>query len=204
MTERPLVIAHRGASGELAENTVPAFERAIKLGADFVEFDVRLGHDGDLVVSHNRIRSPDPGLARLDDVLETCAGRVGMAVEIKEMRATEPTLSALEKLRLDDESLIVVSFLPRVILRTRRRRPGVRTIQHVDYFPLRAAARFAWACGIREGPGADRAIAAARRLGLPATVYTVNDEARMRELCHLGVAGIFTDRPEILRSVVAG
>jgi glycerophosphoryl diester phosphodiesterase len=35
---RPLVIAHRGASRELAENTMPAFERAIEIGADFVEF----------------------------------------------------------------------------------------------------------------------------------------------------------------------
>ena len=35
-----LVIAHRGASAYLPENTLPAFERAIELGADFVEFDV--------------------------------------------------------------------------------------------------------------------------------------------------------------------
>ena len=35
-----LVIAHRGASFELPENTLPAFERAIELGADYVEFDV--------------------------------------------------------------------------------------------------------------------------------------------------------------------
>ena len=32
-----LVIAHRGASSELPENTLPAFERAIELGADAIE-----------------------------------------------------------------------------------------------------------------------------------------------------------------------
>ncbi len=37
----PLVIAHRGASWDLPENTLPAFERAIEVGADFIELDVR-------------------------------------------------------------------------------------------------------------------------------------------------------------------
>ena len=36
------VIAHRGASVERQENTLPAFERAIELGADFVELDVQV------------------------------------------------------------------------------------------------------------------------------------------------------------------
>ena len=40
------MIAHRGASAELPENTLPAFERAIELGADFVEFDVHADRDG--------------------------------------------------------------------------------------------------------------------------------------------------------------
>jgi glycerophosphoryl diester phosphodiesterase len=204
VSSRPLVIAHRGASSELPENTIPAFERAIELGSDYVEFDVRTDPGGTLVVSHGRVRSPTPDVPTLDEVLETCRARVGLAVEIKEARATERTLAALETHRVADESVIVVSFLPRVVLETRRRRPELRTVQHVDYFPLRAAAQFAWAAGIREGRSADRAIRAAHRLGLAATVYTVNDESRMRELADLGVAGIFTDRPDLLRAVVGG
>ena len=58
-----LVIAHRGASAELPENTLPAFERAIELGADFVELDVHADGDGRLVVTHDppraRRRVPD-------------------------------------------------------------------------------------------------------------------------------------------------
>ena len=49
-----LVIAHRGASSELPENTLPAFERAIELGADYVELDVHADADGRLVVTHDR------------------------------------------------------------------------------------------------------------------------------------------------------
>lgn len=48
-----LVIAHRGASAERPENTLPAFERALELGADAVELDVRLSRDGAAVVVHD-------------------------------------------------------------------------------------------------------------------------------------------------------
>lgn len=50
---RPLNIAHRGASAVAPPNTLSAFEKAIELGADGVEFDVRLSADGVPVVIHD-------------------------------------------------------------------------------------------------------------------------------------------------------
>jgi glycerophosphoryl diester phosphodiesterase len=50
---KPLVIAHRGASAVAPENTLAAFTRAIEDGADGIEFDVRLAHDGVPVVIHD-------------------------------------------------------------------------------------------------------------------------------------------------------
>lgn len=50
----PLVIAHRGASGLTPENTIAAFELAVALGADGVEFDVQLTADEQPVVIHDR------------------------------------------------------------------------------------------------------------------------------------------------------
>lgn len=49
----PLVAAHRGASGERPENTLAAFERAVELGADFIELDIQLSRDGVPVVIHD-------------------------------------------------------------------------------------------------------------------------------------------------------
>ncbi len=49
----PLVWAHRGASGYAPENTLEAFELAVKLGADGVEFDVQYTKDGEIVVIHD-------------------------------------------------------------------------------------------------------------------------------------------------------
>jgi glycerophosphoryl diester phosphodiesterase len=48
-----LVIAHRGASAEAPENTLPAFETAVRRGADAIELDVRLTADGAPVVIHD-------------------------------------------------------------------------------------------------------------------------------------------------------
>src|SRR5436190_20563712 len=50
---KPLVIAHRGASGFAPENTLAAFKFALALGADGVELDVQLSADGHPVVIHD-------------------------------------------------------------------------------------------------------------------------------------------------------
>ena len=47
---RPIVIAHRGASGERPEHTLMAYRLAIQEGADFIEPDLVLTKDGQLVV----------------------------------------------------------------------------------------------------------------------------------------------------------
>lgn len=48
-----LVLAHRGASREAPENTLPAFRRAFALGVDGIELDVQLTADGELIVIHD-------------------------------------------------------------------------------------------------------------------------------------------------------
>lgn len=50
----PLIIGHRGASAVAPENTMAAFREAIRVGADGIEFDVRLTSDGVPVVIHDR------------------------------------------------------------------------------------------------------------------------------------------------------
>lgn len=51
---RPRVVAHRGASHELAEHTMGAFRQALADGADGLECDVRMTRDGHLVCLHDR------------------------------------------------------------------------------------------------------------------------------------------------------
>jgi glycerophosphoryl diester phosphodiesterase len=105
-----LVVAHRGASANEAENTLAAFESAIAAGADVVELDVRMTADAVAVVMHDpdvsrttdghglvcdlrldelnalRIRTADGGLTEVPTLAEalTClSGRAAVDVEIK-------------------------------------------------------------------------------------------------------------------------
>ena len=185
-----LVIAHRGASHEFPENTLPAFERAIEIGADYVEFDVH----NDLSVTHDR---PKRGVAypTLDEVLELCRGRIGVMVELKRPRR-DTVRRTLERLEDDD---VLVCFQRPPLEEARKLRPGLRTVQHVGFGVSirRAAADGAWAVGFQNERLTKRGLLAAQKLGLETTVYTVNEEARMYELQRLGVSGIFTDRPDL-------
>jgi glycerophosphoryl diester phosphodiesterase len=55
---KPWIIAHRGASGHSPENTLAAYERAVQLGAGFIETDLHLTRDAQFVAIH------DPTLER--------------------------------------------------------------------------------------------------------------------------------------------
>jgi glycerophosphoryl diester phosphodiesterase len=59
--------AHRGASAERPENTMPAFQRAVDLGVDALELDVHLTRDAQLVVAHD------------DTTARTCGARLAWA-----------------------------------------------------------------------------------------------------------------------------
>jgi glycerophosphoryl diester phosphodiesterase len=200
----PLVIAHRGASWDEPENTLAAFRRAIEVGADYVELDVHVRRDGELVVTHDPPRARSE-LVTLAEVLEALRGRIGVMVELKRPYAYRRHDVVPRTLELLDDDGVVLSFEPRALQQVHRLRPRVRTVQHIGYgISLRRAARYAWAAGFHDRRATPRGLARARALGLETTVYTVNDARRMLELAELGVTGIFTDRPDLLRETLAG
>jgi len=49
----PKVIAHRGGPAEWPENTIPAFQNAIRLGVDVLEFDMNVTSDGQIILHHD-------------------------------------------------------------------------------------------------------------------------------------------------------
>jgi len=69
--DAPIVIAHRGASGYLPEHTLAAYELAIKQGAQYIEPDLQLTSDGQLVAMH------DDTLTRTTNVASQFAARNG-------------------------------------------------------------------------------------------------------------------------------
>jgi len=191
-----LVIAHRGASWDLPENTLPAFERAIEVGVDHVEFDVHAARDGALVVSHDPPLGSEP---LLEAAIELLSGRVGIMCELKTPWRYRRHDVVGRTVRILPDDAIVLSFDPRALKAVR----GRRVLQHVGFgASIRAAARYAWGVGFHDARVTTRGLAKARALGLVTTVYAANDPVRMRELVALGVDGIFSDRPDLLRATV--
>ena len=191
-----LVIAHRGASWDLPENTLPAFERAIEVGVDHVEFDVHAARDGALVVSHDPPLGSEP---LLEAAIELLSGRVGIMCELKTPWRYRRHDVVGRTVRILPDDAIVLSFDPHALKAVR----GRRVLQHVGFgASIRAAARYAWGVGFHDARVTTRGLAKARALGLVTTVYAANDPVRMRELVALGVDGIFSDRPDLLRATV--
>lgn len=118
---RPLVIAHRGASGVLPENTLPAYELAVEQGADMIEVDLHRTRDGAIVVTHDEllaglggrgeiadatlaeVRALDAGrgerVPTLAELLDGFGGRIPLNLEIK--RGTAADYEGLERAALE-------------------------------------------------------------------------------------------------------
>jgi len=150
----PLVIAHRGASGTLPENTLPAYELAIEHGADMIEIDLHRSRDGETVVTHDEdlaglggwgeiaaataveIRALDAGngerVPTLDEVLDAFGARIPFNLELKRGRRAvyagleSAALSAIESRGLLDRTLFS-SFCDPVLARLRALSAEVRS-----------------------------------------------------------------------------
>lgn len=127
----PAIVAHRGASATHPENTLPAFEAAVSLGARVVELDARLTSDGVTVVLHDPdvSRTTDgegsvhemtaeqvaalgagtvdvsAGVPTLREALRTLSGRAAVAIEIKNLPgepAYEPGHESIVRAAIED------------------------------------------------------------------------------------------------------
>lgn len=106
-------VAHRGASGHAPENTMGAFQKGFEMKADYIEIDVQMTKDGELVVIHDttvdrttngtgkvgdltfeEIRQLDAGswfseayagesIPTFEEVLDEFRGKVGILIELK-------------------------------------------------------------------------------------------------------------------------
>ncbi|TMK28059.1 MAG: glycerophosphodiester phosphodiesterase, partial [Actinobacteria bacterium] len=165
----PLVIAHRGASWDEPENTLPAFRRAIELGADYVEFDVHATRDGSLVVGHGRPRASHQYPA-LEEVLDVVNGRIGMMVELKHPYLYRRHDVVRRTLELVDDDAVVLSFEPGALRTVRQLRPNLRTLQHVGFGVSLRRAAGAWAVGFSNERVTPRALERAQAAGFATTV----------------------------------
>lgn len=220
-----VIIAHRGASAVLPENTVPAFERAVAMGAEGVELDVRRTADDHLVVHHDA-RLPDGRVIRevrcaelpvhvpeLAVALDACAGAF-VNLEIKN-DPTEPdfdptewvahrTVALLER-RGAGPRWLISSFRSATVERCRRLAPRLRTAWLVHALDHDVVGRTASAghAAVHPWVGAltRTAVREAHAAGLAVNAWTCDDPARIRQLIAWGVDGICTDVPDVALAI---
>lgn len=234
-TDDAEITAHRGASGAAPENTLAAVELAIEQGTDWVEIDVQESADGVVVVAHDSDFKKVAGvgtkiwdatyeeLAKIDiggwfgpefagervptlaQVLDTCKGRAGLNIELKQyghgQRLEERVIALVEERDMASE-IVIMSLDYESVRRTKELRPdwtvgllsavalGDLTRLEVDF--LAVSTRLA----------THRFVRSAHKAGKKVFVWTVNDVVGMSSKLDLGVDSLITDEPALARVVL--
>jgi len=210
-----LNLGHRGAAGHLPENTIPGFHKAVELGADGFELDVRLTADARLVVVHGlvvngravqtspyaELRNAQQGfqIPLLDEVLEAFGRRVFLDIELKAPGFEAGAIGLIEKY-CDMAQVLVSSFHPATLLKVRQLTPDLQ----VGFIYNRTQEE-----GTRHNCPVDvikpqfrlasrDLINQAHAEGLRVFAWTVNDAHEAGRLMELGIDGLITDYPEMV------
>ena len=213
-------IAHRGAKRELAENTIPAFQRAVQRGADAIELDVHATADAIVVVHHD----PDvelPGLGRraiaelewidldhaamgiprLSDVLTAIPETVTLYVELKGAGVERLTAAVIGASR----RCAVHSFDHVAVARMREIAPEIPRGILFEHYPadVEASMRFAAARDVwPERRLIDqRLVATVHAAGGRVIAWTVDSRAEAERLAALGVDGLCSDDVRLLEGL---
>jgi glycerophosphoryl diester phosphodiesterase len=216
-------IAHRGASAYEPENTIRSFRKAIELGADMVELDVRRSLDERLVVIHDskvdrttngrglvrlkslaEIKELDAGMGErvptLEEAIETAAGRTKFVIELKEDGLENQVIKIIRNY-CEMRDVFIVSFKPHRLKAVKELEPVLKTglILFASADPLRIA-RICGADAVAPFRWfitknlADRA----RDAGIYLFTWTVDDREKAARLRDIGVSGIVTNKPDLI------
>ncbi|HYW31089.1 MAG TPA: glycerophosphodiester phosphodiesterase [Gemmatimonas sp.] len=225
MTE---IIAHRGASRDRRENTLAAFTLALEQGADGIELDVHATRDGTVVVHHDPVVRIDPAgpavpladltdrevaavrlpggdpIPTLDAVFDLVGDRATIYVEIKGSSMTEILATCLR--RHSTARYAVHAFDHRMPLAVRERLPGTRIGLLSASYPLNVAALLqpatADAFWQHQSLIDVSLVEATHAAGCRVIAWTENDPVHARSLLGMGVDGLCTDIPGVLRTAL--
>jgi glycerophosphoryl diester phosphodiesterase len=130
---KPFVVGHRGAAGLEPENTIRSIQRAIDIGVDAVEVDVRRTKDGELVIMHDpsvdrttngkgrvssltlkELRALDAGKGEktpsLYELIAAVKGKVDLFIEIKEPETIKDVVAHVGVLEMAPKTTFVSFF----------------------------------------------------------------------------------------------
>ncbi|MCK9536612.1 MAG: glycerophosphodiester phosphodiesterase [Bacilli bacterium] len=132
---RQMVVAHRGASGLVKhENTIEAFQKAIEIGADCIECDVRKTADGVIIIYHdelingvvvNSLKYQEIldingfHVPTLEETLKFVKGKILIDIELKEGGYEEEAIFLIQK-HLTNDEFYIRSFLDETLKKVKK------------------------------------------------------------------------------------
>lgn len=221
-----LTIGHRGAKGQVTENTLASFEKAIAQGADAIELDVHVCATGELVVFHDftvdRLTNGTGEVAKLtlaelkaldlsggytiptlDEVMEAFGKQCLWNIEMKGRHTAQPVSDLIEHYITNGynyDRFIVSSFQYeelKAISRINPRIPlGILTEASVHQAWEWAAEFNAVALHPHFTLLTESNVKKAREAGYKIYTWTVNELADIARMKALDVDGIITDFPD--------
>ncbi|MFB3889959.1 MAG: glycerophosphodiester phosphodiesterase [Candidatus Bathyarchaeia archaeon] len=218
-----LKIGHRGARAYEPENTLRSFKKALELGADAVELDVRRTKDNELVVIHDadvkrttngkglvsdltlkEVKSlateKDERIPTLEEALGFLDKKVKVFVELKEAGTEEQVLKFVRKKALG-KNVVIVSFLEDALKKVRELDAEVETglIYAKHKNPVKAALELKaqWLLAFYRFTHTAN-VENAHKNGLRVIVWTVNTPEEVAEMKKKGVDGVASDKPDIV------
>ena len=222
---KPLVIAHRGASGSEVENSLAAFRAAAPQGADAVELDVHSTADGELIVHHDgtvgglhipQVRAHELEAVRLSNgepiptlaqALSAIDRKLRVFIEVKTLdpRWDDRLLETLDS-GPNPTGYAVHSFAAQIVRRLGDKRPSLSRGVLSESYPQNprtllqsVGASVLW----QERSVVDEVLVrAVHSAGAGILVWTVDDPTEMNRLIAWGVDGICTNYPERGRRAV--
>jgi len=218
-----LRIGHRGARAYEPENTLRSFKKALEIGVDAVELDVRKTKDNQLVVIHDadvkkttngkglvseltlkQIKefSTEKGekIPTLKEALDFLDKKVKILIELKEEGVEEKVLSAVRENGLQ-KNVIIVSFIEGALRKVRELDKEVETglIYAKHKNPVKSALDLKAGYLLPLYRFTHTAnVQKAHENGLKVIVWTVNKPEEVVEYVKKGVDGIASDKPDIL------
>ncbi len=220
-----LNIAHRGYTRDWPDNTLEAIEAAIRLGVDAVEVDVQETANGEFVLAHDpiidgrAIREIDlvevMGLdvgggcraPMLEEALDLCRGEVGVVLELKEIGSLRRFLEIVRGYGAEGE-IGICSFDPELLMRVKESGGGVRMGLIVDAPPENPEVGLATlgceVIGVRAFHITRRLIERVRLSGRMVFGWGVEDQVGVSELMGLGVDGVVSDFPDVMKGFWRG
>ena len=196
-----LIIGHRGAAGLEAQNTIGSFKKAIELGVDMIETDLRK-FKGEIVISHDKVSKKSTAkYVKLSELLKMSS--VPLNLELKERGIEAEVLSQIKKF---SHKVLISSFQIGILKKVRALDEKV-PIGFVigpkmgKFFPIAIKlAKSVKSSSIHPVASivTKARVAEMHSQGFKVYAYTVNDPKEAAKLKSIGVDGIFTDYPNLM------